>query len=265
MAETALLTTIDRYGVARLTLNRPEVGNALNEEIIAGICDIIGRFNGDPNVRVIVLTGSGDSFCSGADLNMMKRVAAYSADENKDDARRLAHMLHAINNATKPVIALINGPAIGGGVGVVAACDIAIASETAFFAFSEVKLGLIPAVISPFVIAAMRPREARRYFLTGERFDAMTARRMGLVHMVAMPEQINTTLDGVLDNLLAGGPNAQREVKSLINAVAFKEIDNSVLEDTANRIAQIRTGPEGQEGISAFLEKRTSGFVINRS
>ncbi|MEO0399315.1 MAG: enoyl-CoA hydratase-related protein [Pseudomonadota bacterium] len=264
MAEPALLTTVDRYGVARLTLNRPAVRNAFDEEMIAGVCDTIGRFNTDPNVRVIVMTGAGSAFCAGADLNMMQRVAAYSADENKDDARRLGHMLHSINNAAKPVVALVNGAALGGGVGLIAACDIAIASEEAFFALSEVKLGLMPAVIGPFVVAAMGAREARRWLLTGERFDAETARRLGLVHMVAMPAQLNATLDGVLDNLLAGGPQAQQEIKTLINAVAFKEINKSILEETAGRIANIRSSAEGQEGMAAFLEKRVANWVVKR-
>ncbi len=261
MNDQVLRITIDGRGVARLTLSRPDVRNAFNEAVIDGICEAFGRFNNDPNVRIVVLTGVEKTFCAGADLNMMQRAATYSADDNKDDARRLAHMLHAINNSAKPVVARVNGPAMGGGVGMVAACDIAVAAESAFFALSEVRLGLIPAVISPFVVSAMGPQEARRWFLTGERFDAETAKRIHLVHMVAMDEQLDATVETVVASLLKGGPEAQRACKTLINAVAHKEINQSVLEDTANRIAQVRAGAEGKEGIAAFLEKRRPNWV----
>ncbi|MEQ8935599.1 MAG: enoyl-CoA hydratase-related protein, partial [Amphiplicatus sp.] len=158
MKDQTLLTTIDSRGVARLTMNRPEVKNAFNEELIGAICDAMGRLSADANVRAIVLTGGGNAFSGGADINMMRRVAEYSAAENKDDARRLAHMLNSIYVSTKPVIALVNGPAMGGAVGLTAACDIAIAADTAFFALSEVRLGIIPAVISPFVVQAIGAR-----------------------------------------------------------------------------------------------------------
>ena len=256
MAEQSLMMTIDRRGVARLTLNRPDVRNAFNEDLIGRICDVMGRIAVDPNVRIVVITGAGNAFCAGADLNMMRRVAEYSPEENMDDARRLGHMLTTINQSPKPVIALVNGPALGGGVGLVAACDIAIASEDAFFALSEVRLGLIPAVISPFVVSAIGPRQARRWFLTGERFDAETARRLGLAHLSCLGAQLQATLDGVIDELLAGGPEAHRAAKSLIAAVADRPIDKAVLEDVAARIATTRASEEGKEGISAYLEKR---------
>ena len=261
MQDQPLLTTIDARGVARLTMNRPDLRNAFDEALIGAICDSIGALNADRNVRVIVLTGAGKAFSAGADLNMMRRAAEASTAENKDDARRLAHMLHGINNSPKPVIALVNGPAMGGGVGLVAACDIAIASENAFFALSEVRLGLIPAVISPFVVGTIGAQEARRWFLTGERFDAETARRLHLVHMVCMEVQLQPTLDGVIENLLAGGPNAHREAKQLINAVAYKPVSEAVMEDTANRIATVRASAEGREGILSFLEKRKPGWT----
>jgi methylglutaconyl-CoA hydratase len=256
MTAQTLLTSIDSRGVARLTMNRPDIKNAFNEELICAICDAIGALNADVNVRAIVLTGAGDAFSAGADLNMMRRVAEYSASQNKDDARRMAHMLNAIYTGPKPTIALVNGPAIGGGVGLVAACDIAIAAESAFFALSEVRLGLIPAVISPFVVQAIGPRQARRYFLTGERFDAEAARRLGLVHMVAMNEQLSATLDGVLSDLLACAPGAQADAKALIRAVKNVPITDSIMEDTAGRIAQRRASAEGKEGLTAFIEKR---------
>ncbi|NWG72143.1 MAG: enoyl-CoA hydratase/isomerase family protein [Parvularculaceae bacterium] len=251
-----LLTTIDNRGVARLTMNRPEVRNAFNEALIGAICDQAAKLSTDQNVRVIVITGAGSTFCAGADLDMMRRVADYSPQENKDDARRLAHMLHSIYSCEKPTIALVNGAAMGGGVGILAACDIAIAAEDAVFGLTEVKVGLIPAVISPFVMRAMGTRQARRFFMTGERFDAETARRISLVHMVALGSQLEATLEAVIKDLLASGPGAQKEVKELIRAVAFQPVDERTMEDTATRIARVRSSPEGREGVLAFLEKR---------
>lgn len=261
MKDQTLIATIDARGIARLTMNRPEVRNAFNGALIGGICDAMGRLSADTNVRVIVLTGAGPAFSAGADLAMMRAVADYSPTENKDDARRLAHMLHAIYCSTKPTVALVNGPAMGGGVGLVAACDIAIAADTAFFALTEARLGLIPAVISPFVVEAIGPRQARRFFLTGERFDAETARRLGLVHMVAMPAQLEATLDGVIGDLLACGPLAQNEAKDLIRAVQNRPLTDGLMEDTAGRIARLRASPEGKEGVTAFLEKRKPRWV----
>ncbi|MEQ1929621.1 MAG: enoyl-CoA hydratase/isomerase family protein [Parvularculaceae bacterium] len=257
----SLLTTIDNRGVARLTLNRPDVRNAFNEKLIGDICDTMARLSTDQNVRVIVLTGAGTAFCAGADLDMMRRVAGYSPQENKDDARRLAHMLHTIYFCEKPTIALVNGPALGGGVGIVAACDIAIAADDAIFGLTEVRVGLIPAVISPFVMRAMGTRQARRFFMTGERFDADTARRISLVHLVAIAPQLEATLDGVIKDLLACGPVAQKEAKDLIRAVAFQPIDDRIMEETAARIARLRSSPEGKEGVLSFLEKRKPDWI----
>jgi methylglutaconyl-CoA hydratase len=256
-----ILAATDPRGVARVTLNRPEVKNAFNDELIRAIADAIARLGADPAVRVIVLTGAGDAFSAGADLSMMKSAATLAASQNRDGARVLADMLHAITMCGKPVVALVNGAAMGGGVGLVAACDIAIAAEEAFFALSEARLGLIPAVISPHVVRAIGARQARRYFLTGERFDAETARRIGLVHMVALRAQLEATLDGVVKNLLACGPVAQKEAKDLIRAVAGRPIDDSVIVETAAWIARVRASPEGIEGITAFLEKRKPGWM----
>lgn len=261
MKDQVLQITITKNGVARLTMNRPDLRNAFNEQLINDLCDAMGRLGADQNIRAIVLTGSGSAFSAGADLNMMRRVAGYSAAENKDDARRLAHMLNAIYECKKPTIALVNGPALGGGVGLVAACDIAIASEDAFFALSEVRLGLIPAVISPFVVRAINPRQARRYFITGERITSEKAKELGLVHMVAMPAQLEATLDGVIENLLAGGPNAQSESKLLIRKVAYRAVDDGVMEETAGMIAKTRASDEGKEGITSFLEKRKPSWI----
>lgn len=259
MSEQVLITTIDSRGVARLTMNRPDLRNAFNEELISSICDALGRLQKDANVRVIVLTGAGKAFSAGADLSMMKRVAEMSAAQNQDDARRMAHMLHALYTSPKPVVALVNGPAMGGGVGLVAASDVAIGAEDAFFALSEVRLGLIPAVISPFVVEAIGVRAARRYFVTGERFNAATARELGLLHIVA--NDIETELDKLLDSLLACGPVAQNEAKDLIRAVANQKITDKIMDDTAGRIARLRASPEGREGVTAFLEKRKPNWI----
>ena len=256
-----LTLSADARGIARLTLNRPEVKNAFNEDLIGEIADAMGRLNADKAVRAVVLTGAGDAFSAGADLSMMKRVAGYSAAENKQDARRLAHMLNAIYSCEKPVIGLVNGLCMGGGVGLAAACDIVIAAEEAFFALSEVRLGLVPAVISPLVVRAIGVRQARRYFLTGERFDAMTAKAIGLVHLVCLKAQLEGTLQGLVDNLLACGPNAQKEAKALIRLVSHRPIDEAVMEETAALIARVRASEEGKEGVTAFLEKRKAAWV----
>ncbi len=256
MTDQVLLTTIDTNGVARLTMNRPDVRNAFNEEIVNEICDTMGRLNIDPNVRIIVLTGAGKAFSAGADLNMMRRAADYSSAENKDDARRLAHMLISIYDSPKPTIALVNGPAMGGGLGLIAACDIAIGAEETFFALSEVRIGLIPAVISPFVLQAIGPRQARRLFITGERFSAGKAKAIGLLHETAPMAGLDSALNEVIAGLLQCGPAAMREAKELIRAVSGRSIDEGVMKDTAGRIANIRASAEGKEGVTAFLEKR---------
>lgn len=261
MTEQVLITTIDRRGVARLTMNRPEIRNAFNEELISGICEAMGRLNADAGVRAIVLTGAGKAFSAGADLNMMKRAAKYSAAENKDDARRLAHMLATIYHAPKPTVALVNGPAMGGGLGLIAACDVAIGADTAFFALSEARLGLIPAVISPFVIQAITVRQARRFFVTGERFDAMTAQRIGLLHKVVPETALQDELEATLDDLLACGPHAQELSKELIRKVAYRPLGDAVMEETAGMIAKTRASDEGKEGVSSFLEKRKPNWL----
>ncbi len=256
MSELVLRTETDERGIATVTMNRPDIRNAFNETMIAALTNTISMLSGDHAVRVIVITGEGKAFSAGADLSMMRRVAGYAAEENKQEALRLAAMLESIYFAKKPTIALVNGPAIGGGLGLVAACDIAVAAETAFFALSEVRLGLIPAVISPFVIEAIGVRQARRYFLTGERFDAMRAREIGLVHKVAIPANLGRALNETLDDLLAGGPIAQEEAKALIRAAAFRAVDDTMRDTTAAWIAAVRASDEGRDGMGAFLEKR---------
>ncbi|MFZ5619029.1 MAG: enoyl-CoA hydratase/isomerase family protein [Pseudomonadota bacterium] len=256
-----LTVSTDARGLARVTLNRPEVKNAFNETLIVEIADALKAVSQDANVRVVVLQGAGDAFSAGADLSWMKRASEFSAGENMGDARRLASMLHSIYACEKPVIALVQGACMGGGVGLASACDIVIASDDAFFALSEVRLGIIPAVISPFVLSAIGARQARRFFLTGERFDATKAKEIGLAHMVCMRAQMEATLDGVVKNLLACGPAAQKEAKALIRLVAGRPIDDAVMGETAGLIARVRATPEGKEGVAAFLEKRKANWV----
>jgi len=256
-----LTVETDKRGLARVTLNRPEVKNAFNETLIAEIADAMKKLSGDKAVRAVVLAGAGDAFSAGADLSWMKRASEFSAAENKADARRLAGMLNSIYECEKPVVALVQGPCMGGGTGLASACDIVIASDDAFFALSEVRLGIIPAVISPFVLHAIGERQARRFFLTGERFDATKAKEIGLVHMICLRAQMEETLDGVVKNLLACGPAAQGEAKKLIRIVAGRPIDDSVMEETAGIIARVRSTPEGKEGVAAFLEKRKANWI----
>lgn len=256
-----LIVSTDPKGVARVTLNRPEVKNAFNETLIAEIAAAMTVLSKDASVRVVVLAGAGDAFSAGADLSWMKRASEFSGDENKADARRLAAMLNAIYACDKPVVAMVQGACMGGGVGLASACDIVIASDDAFFALSEVRLGIIPAVISPFVLHAIGARQARRFFLTGERFDAAKAREIGLAHMVCLKAQMEATLDGVVKNLLACGPAAQKEAKALIRMVAGRPIDDAVMGETAALIARVRSTPEGKEGVAAFLEKRKANWI----
>lgn len=256
-----LTAPTDARGIARVTLNRPEVKNAFNETLIAEITEAMNKLSGDANVRAVVLQGAGDAFSAGADLSWMKRASEFSAEENKADAGRLSAMLNAIYTCEKPVIALVQGACMGGGVGLACACDIVIASDDAFFALSEVRLGIIPAVISPFVLHAIGARQARRFFLTGERFDAAKAKEIGLVHMVCLRAQMEATLDGVIKNLLACGPAAQGEAKKLIRIVSGRPVDDAVMAETAALIARVRSTPEGKEGVAAFLEKRKANWV----
>ena len=256
MAEPMFLEEVDDAGVARLTLKRPEVHNAFNDEFIAELTAALKRLEGDPKVRAVLLAAEGKSFSAGADLNWMKRMAGYSEEENRADARGLAGLMRTLNDLAKPTIALVQGAAYGGGVGLVACCDIAIATTRAGFCLSEVKLGLIPAVISPYVIAAIGARAARRYFVTAERFDAEAALRLGLVQEVVAPEELEAAGRRVLDALLAGGPEAQADAKRLVRDIAGRPIDDALVEETAKRIAEVRVGDEAREGVSAFLEKR---------
>jgi methylglutaconyl-CoA hydratase len=256
-----LKTEIDARGLATVTLNRPEMHNAFDEALIAGLQETFSGLAENADVRVIRLRAEGKSFCAGADLNWMKRMSEYSREENLADGKALAGMLNTIATCPQPVIGEVQGPAYGGGVGMVSVCDIAVASEKARFIFSEVKLGITPATISPYVIAAIGARQAHRYFLTAELFDAATALEIGLVHKVVAPEALAETVDGMIDTMLKNSPAAMMAAKDLIHAVAGKPIGQDVLDDTAARIADIRATDEGKEGIRAFLEKRTPAWV----
>ena len=257
-----LNTEIDARSRATVTLGRPDVHNAFDEALIAALQETFADLSDNPDVRVVVLAAEGKSFCAGADLNWMKRMSTYDHDENMADGRALARMLHTIATCPKPVVGQVQGPAYGGGVGMVAVCDIAVASDKAAFCLSEAKLGLSPATISPYVVAAMGERQAHRYFLTSERFDAAAALEMGFVHQVVPAGDLAATVDGFVDILLKNGPAAITACKELIEAVANKPIDEAVLEDTARRIADIRQTPEGKEGIAAFLGKRKPAWVV---
>jgi len=243
-------------GVATLWLNRPDLHNAFDDGLIAEVTQAIDSLANDTSARVVIVAGKGKSFSAGADLGWMKRMAGYSLDQNEADANRLAEMLHRLNALPKPTIAAVQGAAMGGGVGLCAACDIGIAASDAVFALSEAKLGLIPAVISPYVIEAIGARAARRYMLTAERFDAATAERLGLVSAVVAPDQLMTEALRIADILLQNGPQAVREAKLLVAHVGARPNDAALRAETAKRIARLRATEEGREGVAAFLEKR---------
>jgi methylglutaconyl-CoA hydratase len=248
-------------GIARVTLNRPEVRNAFDDALIAGLSRIFSELDADPATRVVVLAGSGPAFCAGADLNWMKRMAGYGYDENLRDAAGLAGMLAALDRMTKPTLARVHGPAFAGGTGLVAACDIAVGTPAAKFCFSEAKLGLSPATISPYVIRAIGERAARRYFLTAEVFGAEEACRIGLLSALVPESDLDSFIAQLAAHLLAGGPQAHAKIKDLVAAVAGRPVDAALKEDTARRIAGIRASAEGREGIASFLEKRKPGWT----
>jgi methylglutaconyl-CoA hydratase len=250
-----------RNAIALVTLNRPEVHNAFNETLIAELTAALTALALDRSVRAVVLLGAGQSFCAGADLNWMKKMAGFSKAENLADAKALTRMLATLNDMPQPTIARVHGAAFGGGVGLVACCDVAIGAHDATFALSEAKLGLIPAAISPYVIEAIGARAARRYFLSAERFTAAEAFRLGLLHDLAVPAELDAKINELLGFLVTAGPQAQAEAKLLIRAVAHTPIDDAVIADTARRIARIRATPEAKEGVVAFLAKRRASWI----
>ena len=264
-AAPAALGTIEvaeRNEIALVTLNRPDVHNAFNETLIAELTDALRALDANPRIRAIILLSSGKSFCAGADLKWMERMAGYAYEQNIADASALARLLQTLAGMGKPTIARVHGAAFGGGVGLIACCDIAIATQNATFALSEAKLGLIPATIGPYVVEAIGARHARRYMITAETFDAAEAYRIGLVHdIVPDVEALDARVNELLGSLLVAGPHAQKAVKALVRAVAHRPIDERVVADTAERIATIRASDEGREGIAAFLTRRSAEWV----
>jgi methylglutaconyl-CoA hydratase len=249
--------------VATIWMNRPEVFNAFNEQLIAELTDACRMLDIDPMVRVVVLAGRGKHFSAGADLNWMRRAAEGSEADNLEDARRFARMLRALSGLSKPTIARIQGAALGGGTGLAAACDMAVASEDAVFSTSEVKFGIIPAVISPYVLRAIGPRQALRFFQTAERISAGRALALGLVSEVTPADALDAGVAALIEPLLAGAPSAQKAAKDLIEAIKGRPIDEDTLEETARRIARQRATTEGRDGVAAFLDKRPPTWLAS--
>jgi methylglutaconyl-CoA hydratase len=256
-----ILSQVDADGTATVTLNRPDLHNAFDPAMVDALTATLTQLESNPAVRAVVITGAGRTFCAGADIEQMKKSARFSREQNLENARATAMMLHVLHTLEKPTIACVRGAARGGGVGLVAACDIAVAERSATFRLSEVKLGIIPAMISPYVIAAMGRRHAHRYMLSGEEFDAAEARRIGLVHEICDEPELTAVVGRMLAHLRSSGPAAVVAIKKLIPEVAGRPIDESLVETTAQRIAEIRTTAEAQEGLTAFLEKRKASWA----
>jgi len=256
------LEIVRQGGVATIWMNRPEVFNAFDEVLIADLAAACAELDADPAVRVVILAGRGRHFSAGADLNWMKRVSAYGEAQNLDDARRFAAMLLALAQMSKPTIARVQGAALGGGTGLAAACNMAVASADAMFATSEVKFGIIPSVISPYVLRAIGPRHALRYFQSAERISAERALAIGLVSEVAPNDELDLAIAALVGALMAGAPQAQEAAKDLIAAVDGRAIDTALGEETAQRIARQRATQEAREGIAAFLEKREPSWLM---
>lgn len=255
MSESVLFE-VDERGVATVTLNRPEKHNAFDDALIKELTNIFKKVGEDKNIRVMILAANGKSFCAGADVNWMRRMADYTFEQNVADANALANMLWELNYLPKPTIARVQGAAFGGAVGLVACCDMAVGSKLSKFCLSEVKLGLIPATISPYVIDAMGARVARRYFTTAEVFSARRARRLGLLSETVTEEELDSTIDDLVQHILRNGPAATAAAKQLVFDVSHQPAEEELLEKTSLRIATIRVSEEGQEGLKAFLEKR---------
>ena len=251
-----VLVETDARGVATVTLNRPEVHNAIDDVSIAELTKTLERLAGDASVRVLVLTGAGARFSAGADLNWMRRMGGFSPAENLADAMGLAAMLRRLNDFPKPTVARVNGAAFAGGVGLISCCDIAVASAEAVFSVSEVRYGLVPGTIGPYLVAAIGSRVARRLFQTAERFSADEARRIGLVHEAAPRAELDALVEKFVAMLLEGGAQAQAVSKRLAIDLAHRDVDDAVLRSTSQASADARAGAEGREGTTAFLEKR---------
>ena len=262
-ATTPTALSITTQGAIRtITLSRPDVRNAFNDEVIAELKNAFTEAGLAADVRCVVLAAEGPAFCAGADLNWMRRMADYTRDENLADAGQLAAMLRAIYECPKPTIARVQGDVFAGGVGLVAACDMAVSVDTATYCLSEVKLGLIPATISPYVIRAMGARASHRYFLTAERFSAAEAHRVGLVHEVVAADALDAKVAELTSALVSASPNAVRACKRLVQDVAEREIDDALVAHTVAGIADIRSSAEGKEGVQSFLQKRKPSWLL---
>ena len=255
------LTLIVEGAVATITLTQPEIRNAFSDEVIAEITQAFRTAGERPDVRAIVLAAEGPAFCAGANLNWMRRMADYTREENVQDAGMLAEMLRVIYECPKPTIARVQGDVYAGGVGLVACCDIAVSADHVHYCLSETKIGLIPATISPYVIRAMGARAAHRYFLTAERFNAAEALRIGFVHEVVHADELDAKVDTILKNLLSASPNAVRAAKKLVQDVAEREINEQLIAQTVEGIADIRASEEGREGVQSFLAKRKPSWL----
>lgn len=251
----------DAKGVRTLWLNRPALHNAFDEVLIETLTVAVNAAGADPAVRVVVLAGRGRSFCAGGDLNWMLRAANHTPEQNLADARRLAQLFHTVSACPKPVVARVQGNALAGGTGLVAACDLVVADTTARFGTTEVRIGLVPGTIAPYLVRAIGPRAAARYFLTGERFGATEAHRLGLVHELCAPEALDAVVAKQVEALLAGGPEALREAKALLQHVTGRAMDAELLDETAQWIARVRGTAEAQEGLTAFLAKRPPAWL----
>ena len=262
MEDRSVLLQIDSRGAATITLNRPDVHNCFDEAMVAGLRRAVHDIAEHDDVRVASLVSRGPTFSAGADLNWMREVADQSEADNQEDARQLGSMLNGLAHLAVPTVALVQGNAYGGGIGLIAACDMVVAVKDCVFAFTEVNLGLIPAVISPFVVAAIGARQARRYFITGEKFDTYHAQGMGLIHEM-VPTQGALVAQGeyIVDQILQSEPGAVSQAKALIADVGNRPIDVALIDDVAHRIAARRATDEGKEGVSAFLERRKPNWI----
>lgn len=255
------VTTQIKDRVAQITLDNPDKRNAFDDTIIASLTEAFEKAGNDDSVRIVVLQATGKHFSAGADLNWMRAMGKLDAQQNRDDALKLARLMQAIDQCPKPVIARVQGAAFGGALGLICAADMAVAADNARFCLSEVKLGIVPAVISPYVVRAMGARQANRYFMTAEVIPASKAVALGLAHEVVPESELDEAVNSLITALLSAGPRAQIEARNLIARVSDGPIDQSMLNDTADLIARLRTGEEGQEGLSAFLEKRTANWI----
>jgi len=249
-------------GVAVITLDRPAIHNAFDDHLIETLTEALEVIGADPDLRALILTGRGKSFSAGADLNWMRRTADYGEDDNLKDARALARLMTTLDQLPKPTLAKVNGAALGGGVGLICCCDMVIAAEHARFGTTEVKLGIMPSVIGPYVVRAIGARHARRIMLTGERFDANEALRLGLIHQVATADSLDEAIEATIAELLASGPRAVEATKALIRDIAGLPISSDVIDETAKRIAALRATPEAKEGLGAFLDKRPPNWRV---